>query len=63
MYKKTSYPGETPRLDYIENYEKGELQGMTYVYDQYGQKIIERARYVDWFMYRRYHYNSTRYAL
>ena len=47
MYKKTSYPGETPRLDYIENYEKGKLQGMTYVYDQYGQKIIERARYVD----------------
>ena len=46
-YQKMSRPCANPYLDYIENYENGLLQGMTYVYDDTGQKIIEHARYDD----------------
>ena len=46
-YQKMNRPSATPYLDYIENYENGLLQGMTYVYDDTGQKIIEHARYDD----------------
>ena len=44
-YQKMNRPSANPYLDYIENYENGLLQGMTYVYDDTGQKIIEHARY------------------
>ena len=44
-YQKMNRPSATPYLEYIENYENGLLQGMTYVYDDTGQKIIEHARY------------------
>ena len=46
-YQKMNRPSATPYLEYIENYENGLLQGMTYVYDDTGQKIIEHARYDD----------------
>ena len=46
-YQKMNRPCANPYLDYIENYENGLLQGMTYVYDDTGQKIIEHARYDD----------------
>lgn len=46
-YQKMNRPSANPYLDYIENYENGLLQGMTYVYDDTGQKIIEHARYDD----------------
>ena len=46
-YQKMNRPCANPYLDYIENYENGLLQGMTYVYDDTGQKIIEYARYDD----------------
>ena len=46
-YQKMNRPCATPYLEYIENYENGLLQGMTYVYDDTGQKIIEHARYDD----------------
>ena len=46
-YQKMNRPSANPYLDYIENYENGLLQGMTYVYDDTGQKIIEYARYDD----------------
>lgn len=46
-YQKMNRPSANPYLDYIENYENGLLQGMTYVYDDTGQKIIEHARYED----------------
>ena len=46
-YQKMNRPSTTPYLEYIENYENGLLQGMTYVYDDTGQKIIEHARYDD----------------
>ena len=46
-YQKMNRPSSNPYLDYIENYENGLLQGMTYVYDDTGQKIIEHARYDD----------------
>ena len=46
-YQKMNRPSANPYLDYIENYENGLLQGMTYVYDNTGQKIIEHARYDD----------------
>ena len=44
-YQKMNRPNANPYLEYIENYEDGLLQGMTYVYDDTGQKIIEHARY------------------
>lgn len=44
-YQKMNRPNANPYLEYIENYENGLLQGMTYVYDDTGQKIIEHARY------------------
>lgn len=46
-YQKMNRPSANPYLEYIENYENGLLQGMTYVYDDTGQKIIEHARYDD----------------
>ena len=46
-YQKMNRPNANPYLEYIENYEDGLLQGMTYVYDDTGQKIIEHARYDD----------------
>ena len=46
-YQKMNRPCANPYLDYIENYENGLLQGMTYVYDDTGQRIIEHARYDD----------------
>ena len=46
-YQKMNRPSANPYLDYIEKYENGLLQGMTYVYDDTGQKIIEHARYDD----------------
>ena len=46
-YQKMNRPSANPHLEYIENYENGLLQGMTYVYDDTGQKIIEHARYDD----------------
>ena len=46
-YQKMNRPNANPYLEYIENYENGLLQGMTYVYDDTGQKIIEHARYDD----------------
>ena len=46
-YQKMNRPSANPYLDYIENYENGLLQGMTYVYDDTGQRIIEHARYDD----------------
>ena len=46
-YQKMNRPSANPYLEYIENYEDGLLQGMTYVYDDTGQKIIEHARYDD----------------
>ena len=46
-YQKMNRPSATPYLEYIETYDNGVLQGMTYVYDDTGQKIIEHARYDD----------------
>ena len=46
-YQKMNRPSANHYLEYIENYENGLLQGMTYVYDDTGQKIIEHARYDD----------------